>query len=227
MQCPKCNTPRNMQDMQCPSCGVWYAKVEAALERERLKKQVVENQKNEDVADNRVEKTPESNHNFELSIAETTEAQQYHLKAQFILNELHANIKVYGSDFSISGAPPVNIDIALQYIERSLEIDPENSVYLNLKALLLWEGLGKKQEAIKILEKALLLNPRDIDIQNNLYAVKKWKPAKITFVGYIGIMMGVLIVFLAFSTSTMDSSNFFVAMVGFAFISYSFYGARR
>lgn len=33
MQCPKCGADRRMQDLQCPSCGVFYAKVQAALEK--------------------------------------------------------------------------------------------------------------------------------------------------------------------------------------------------
>jgi tetratricopeptide (TPR) repeat protein len=100
------------------------------------------------------------------------EAEQYHLKALFILHELQANKKVYGSNSAISGAAPANVDLALQYINRSLEFTPENAIYLNLKALLLWEGLGQKEQAAALLEKAAQLNPSDIDIQNNLKAIK-------------------------------------------------------
>lgn len=100
------------------------------------------------------------------------EAEQYHLKALFILHELQSNKKVYGSNSALSGATPANVDLALQYIDRSLESAPENAVYLNLKALLLWEGLGQKEQATALLEKAAELNPRDIDIQNNLKAIK-------------------------------------------------------
>ena len=60
----------------------------------------------------------------------------------------------------------------MQYINRSLETAPENAVFLNLKALLLWEGLGQKEQATELLEKAAQLSPRDIDIQNNLNAIK-------------------------------------------------------
>lgn len=100
------------------------------------------------------------------------EAQQYHLKAQFIFHELQANKKVFGSNSALVGANPANVDLALQYIDRSLEFAPENAIYLNLKALLLWEGLGQKEQATTLLEKAAQLNPRDIDIQNNLKAIK-------------------------------------------------------
>jgi tetratricopeptide (TPR) repeat protein len=100
------------------------------------------------------------------------EAEQYHLQAQFILNELQANKKVYGSNSSLTGATPANVDLALQYIDRSLELFPDSPVYLNLKALLLWEGNGNKESATALLEKAAALNPRDINIQNNLNALK-------------------------------------------------------
>lgn len=99
------------------------------------------------------------------------EAEQYHLKALFILHELQANKKVYDSNSALTGATPANVELALQYIDRSLESLPENAVYLNLKALLLWEGLGQKEQATALLEKAAELNPRDIDIQNNLKAI--------------------------------------------------------
>lgn len=101
-----------------------------------------------------------------------SEAEQYHMKALFILHELQANKQVYGSNSALTGATPANIDLALQYIDRSVELFPENTVYLNLKALLLWEGKGDKATATTLLEKAAALNPRDIDIQNNLKAIK-------------------------------------------------------
>ena len=105
-------------------------------------------------------------------IGNSGEAEQYHLQAQFILNELQANKKVYGSNSALTGATPANVDLALQYIDRSLELFPDSPVYLNLKALLLWEGKGAKEQAAALLEKAATLNPRDINIQNNLKAIK-------------------------------------------------------
>lgn len=100
------------------------------------------------------------------------EAEQYCLQAQFILNELQANKKVYGSNSSLTGATPANVDLALQYIDRAIENIPNSPIYLNLKALLLWEGKGNKEAAKTLLEQALVANPRDINIQNNLNALK-------------------------------------------------------
>jgi tetratricopeptide (TPR) repeat protein len=104
----------------------------------------------------------------EVGIENLNEAEQYCLKAQFVLNELQANVKVYGSNSALAGAQPANIDLALQYIERSLEFNPESPIYLNLKALLLWEGKKDKDGAVALLKKATELDPRNIDIQNNL-----------------------------------------------------------
>lgn len=107
------------------------------------------------------------------------EAEQYHLKALHILNEIQANIKVYGPiNAVIRNAPPVEIktvNLALQYIDRSLEYFPQNSKFLNLKALLLSEGIGDTENAIILLKKASELNPRDIDIQNNLKSLIELK----------------------------------------------------
>jgi tetratricopeptide (TPR) repeat protein len=99
------------------------------------------------------------------------EAEEYCLKAQFVLNELQANVQVYGSNSALTGAQPANVDLALQYIERSLEINSENAIYLNLKALLLWEGKKDKDGAIALLKQAAEIDPRNIDIQNNLKVI--------------------------------------------------------
>lgn len=96
------------------------------------------------------------------------EAEDYHLQAEFILHELQANLEVYGSNSALSGAQPANIDLALQYSNRCLEYFPDNPKYLNLRALLIGEGLKKKDEAIRLLRRAHDLAPRDINIANNL-----------------------------------------------------------
>ena len=106
------------------------------------------------------------------AIQNESEAEQYKLQAEFILHELQANIQVYGSNSVLNGATPANIDLALQYIDRSLEYFPNNPVYLNLKALLLLEGKGARQQAVELLERAAAINPRDINIQNNLKSAK-------------------------------------------------------
>ena len=101
-----------------------------------------------------------------------TEAEDYAFRATSILNELQINLKVYKSNSSLSGADPANVDLGIQYINRSLEYFPDNANYLNIKSLLLSEGKGRKAEAIALLEKAASINPRDITIQNNLNVAK-------------------------------------------------------
>jgi len=108
----------------------------------------------------------------EQEMDELAEAEDYHLQATFVLNELQANLEVYGSNNVLTGAIPANVDLALKYIERSLEYFPENPNYLNTKALLLAEGKGEKDVAIKLLEKAHKLKPRDINIESNLNGIK-------------------------------------------------------
>ncbi|MEI6088662.1 MAG: CFI-box-CTERM domain-containing protein [Bacteroidota bacterium] len=105
-------------------------------------------------------------------IGKVAEAEQYHLKAQFILAEVQACIKVYGSNSSYKIKNPANVDLALKYIERSIELCPKNAAYLNTKALLLMEGKGDKEAAALLLKKAHWLNPRDITVKNNLDIAK-------------------------------------------------------
>ncbi|WP_143223863.1 tetratricopeptide repeat protein [Acinetobacter sp. ANC 3903] len=101
-----------------------------------------------------------------------SEAESYHLQAQFIFNELSANLKVFGSNSALSGANPANVNLAIEYIDRSLEIEPSNPIYLNLKGLLVWNGLGDKEKARPLIEKAAELAPRDITIQHNLKSLQ-------------------------------------------------------
>ena len=96
------------------------------------------------------------------------EAERYYLQAMFILHEVQARIKVYGSNSAPKGTSRPDVDLALQYVDRSLELFPDSAVYLNLKALLFSEGKGRREEAVVLLEKAVALNPREITIQNNL-----------------------------------------------------------
>lgn len=106
------------------------------------------------------------------NISNQTEADSYHLQAEFIFNELSANLQVYGSNSAMVGANPANVDLALEYINRSLELDPENPIYLNLKGLLLWQGKTDRMNALPLIEKAAKLDPRNITIQHNLKSIQ-------------------------------------------------------
>lgn len=106
-------------------------------------------------------------------LARLNEAEQYKLQAAFILNHLQANMSVYGSNSAYTGCKPADVDLAMKYINRSLEHFPDNPAYMNLKALLLIEGLGQRDAGIALLERAHRLNPRDITIEDNLNKTKQ------------------------------------------------------
>lgn len=111
--------------------------------------------------------------NLDLKKIESlSEAESCHLQAQFIFNELSANLKAYGSNSALRGANPANVGLALEYIDRSLELEPENPIYLNLKGLLIWNGLGDKGLAKPFIEKAAKLDPKNITIQHNLKSLQ-------------------------------------------------------
>jgi tetratricopeptide (TPR) repeat protein len=112
------------------------------------------------------------------------EAEQNHLQAQFIYHALSANLSVYGSNSSLTVANPANIDLALDYINRSLELCPDNAIYLNLKGLLLWEGKKDKASALPLIQKAAKLKPNDIAIQNNLKSIEDPKGCFIATAAY-------------------------------------------
>lgn len=110
---------------------------------------------------------------IESELDAASEAELYHLQAQFILGQLQANIKVYGSNSPLTGADPANIELAVRYIDRSLELVPDSVRYLNTKALLLGDSGKDKAEAIRLLERANELNPKDITVEENLKNFRK------------------------------------------------------
>ena len=101
------------------------------------------------------------------------EAESYFLQATFILHSLQANISVYGSNSNLNVPEPADVDLALKYIDRSLEIWPENPKYINLKALFLLEGKRDREGSMALFEKAHKLAPDDITILDNLEKTKK------------------------------------------------------
>ena len=130
-------------------------------------------------------------------IEKNQEAEHYFMKSLFILQELQANKQVFGSNSILTGAKPANIKLALQYINRSIDLFPNNGIYLNQKALLLWEGSGEKEEVIALLERASELNPRDIDIKNNLITIKSYSNFWIVICSLIGIVIfSILVIYV-------------------------------
>jgi len=96
------------------------------------------------------------------------EAENYHLQATFILHKLQANNSVYGTNSAWSCPDPADIELALKYLDRSLEHIPDSSAYLNTKSLILIESGHNRELGLKLMERAAQLDPRDITIQDNL-----------------------------------------------------------
>jgi tetratricopeptide (TPR) repeat protein len=97
--------------------------------------------------------------------ANLAQAEQLHLKATFILNEIQAHISVYHVRNAGVEAKARN---ALELVEEALRLMPRRANYLNTKAVLLAEGLGKQEEGMAVLRDAVEIAPDDIQIQQNL-----------------------------------------------------------
>lgn len=97
--------------------------------------------------------------------ANLSQAEQLHLKATFILNEIQAHISVYRVRNAEVEAKAHN---ALELVEEALRLMPKRSNYLNTKAILLAEGLGKHAEGMTVLQHAAEIAPDDVQIQQNL-----------------------------------------------------------
>lgn len=59
------------------------------------------------------------------------------------------------------------LEIALDLIEQALSVDSNSSYFLDTKGYILLK-LGRKEEAVRVLEKARSLNPNDLTIQQHL-----------------------------------------------------------
>lgn len=93
------------------------------------------------------------------------QAEQLHLKATFILNGIQAHISVYRVRNAEVEAKARN---ALELVEEALRLVPKRANYLNTKAILLAEGLGKQEEGMAVLRDAAAIAPSDVQIQQNL-----------------------------------------------------------
>lgn len=112
--------------------------------------------------------------NENLDIMEKQQEANYsYNQADMIYSELIGNLRVYGSNSPLKTPISANIQLALEHIDRCLEHYPDDPQYLNLKGLLVWQGLDSKKLAFPILKKAADLAPRDINIQNNFRAIQE------------------------------------------------------
>jgi tetratricopeptide (TPR) repeat protein len=60
----------------------------------------------------------------------------------------------------------------IEFVKAALKLVPNSARYLNTYALLLADGLGKKEIALEILEKAAQLAPDDIQLKQNIRGLK-------------------------------------------------------
>jgi tetratricopeptide (TPR) repeat protein len=97
--------------------------------------------------------------------ANLAQAEQLYLKATFILNEIQAHISVYHGR---NGEVEAKARYALEFVEEALRLMPRRANYLNTKAILLAEGLGRQEEGMAVLREAAEIAPDDVQIQQNL-----------------------------------------------------------
>jgi tetratricopeptide (TPR) repeat protein len=92
-------------------------------------------------------------------------AEQLNLQAEHRYIKIQAHLKVYGTR---------NAEVkqlardGIEFIEAALKLFPESPKYLNTYGLLVADGLGDKQLALQILEKAAQLAPDDIQLRQNI-----------------------------------------------------------
>ncbi len=94
-------------------------------------------------------------------------AENNHLQAIFCLNECQAHLQVYGTHL---------VDKAndgLEFVDAAVQDFPNSSSYLNTKALLLSDGLGRHQETLAVLRKAFELEPDSILIKQNINKIEQ------------------------------------------------------
>jgi len=103
----------------------------------------------------------------------TAEAEAHYNRA----GQVHSECSILCSAIVDSVYRPNNVlEKALngiEFIDAALKISPQNPKYLNVKALLYADGLGKSELGISILENAAQISPNDIQIQENIIALKK------------------------------------------------------
>lgn len=113
-------------------------------------------------------------------------AEQLNLQAEFRCIKVQAHMKVYGQRDAAIEQEARN---GIEFIEAALKLVPNSARYLNTYALLLADGLGQKKVALEILEKAALLAPDDIQLQQNIRSLKAPVPTQGCMVFCGGILI--------------------------------------
>ncbi|MEY2586091.1 MAG: hypothetical protein QOD80_2117 [Verrucomicrobiota bacterium] len=107
-------------------------------------------------------------------------AEQLHLQAEFRHNKIYAHIKVYGGrDQWLTRERAFDAQIeqdarnGIEFVEAALKLFPNEPRYLNTYACLLIDGLGEKNLALAVLERAQALAPDDIQLKQNIRSLQK------------------------------------------------------
>jgi tetratricopeptide (TPR) repeat protein len=103
----------------------------------------------------------------EISPEMYVKAEHNQLQATFKLNECQAHYQVYGERLHQVGRD------GLEFINAALKIDPNSSVYWNIKGLLLIDALGNNEEGLKCLRQALEFEPDSIVIKQSIRNVEE------------------------------------------------------
>jgi tetratricopeptide (TPR) repeat protein len=98
------------------------------------------------------------------------EAEQLHLKATFLLIKCQAHIQVYKSRSQDIIEKAQN---GIEFVDEAIRLMPNNANYINTKALLLSDGLGQRDQALSLLNRAAEIAPNDIQIKQNLRTLSK------------------------------------------------------
>ena len=101
-------------------------------------------------------------------------ANQLNLQAGQRYIKINAHINVYRSRNAEIEQLARN---GIEFIEAALKLFPNDANYLNTYALLLADGLGQKQLALEVFERATQLDPDNIQIRQNIRAVAVNDPA--------------------------------------------------
>jgi tetratricopeptide (TPR) repeat protein len=112
-----------------------------------------------------MENTPES---------DRARAEQLNLQAGQRYVKINAHIKVYRSRNAETEQFARN---GIEFIEAALKLFPNDPNYLNTYALLLADGLGQRELALEVFERATQLDPENIQIRQNIRDLTAAGPA--------------------------------------------------
>lgn len=101
-------------------------------------------------------------------------AEQLHLQAGQRYIKINAHIKVYRSRNAETEELARN---GIEFVEAALKLFPRDPNYLNTYGLLLADGLGHRELALEVLERATQLDPDNIQIRQNIRDIKAAGPA--------------------------------------------------